>query len=167
METKKIKLRDIKQYENNAKIHTYEQIEQIKKSINDYGYIFPIVVDSNNVIIAGHGRYEALKELEYDEIDCIIVDNLSDEKVKQLRLLDNKIADNTGYDIKLLNEELATLVDFDFDFYNFDFDDFSNIDLSTIEPNLSTTTTENEVVSTSEKKTVVCPFCDCAFEIKD
>lgn len=69
MQIIKIKMADIVPYENNVKLHPKEQIEQIKKSIVDFGNNDPIAVDENNVIIEGHGRYEALKELGYEEID--------------------------------------------------------------------------------------------------
>ena len=170
MKTKTININDLKPYENNAKLHTGSQIEQIKQSINDYGYVFPIVIDNENNIIAGHGRYEALKELDYQDVSVVVVDNLTDEQVKQLRLLDNKIADNAGYDIKMINEELATFDNFDFSFYNFEFEKFDNIDISTIESDITQPTNEdaNDIsVIANNKKTVVCPFCDCAFEIKE
>ena len=80
MEIVKIKIEDLKPYENNAKIHTEEQIEQIKKSIEEFGMNDPIAVwGEENTIVEGHGRLEALKELGYTEIDCIRLDHLTDE----------------------------------------------------------------------------------------
>lgn len=61
----------IKPYENNAKLHPKEQIDQIKKSIKEFGNNDPIAIDENNVIIEGHGRFLALKELGYDEVEII------------------------------------------------------------------------------------------------
>ena len=68
MKIEKISIDKIKPYENNAKLHPPEQIEQIKKSIQDFGNNDPIAVDENSVIIEGHGRYQALKELGFKDI---------------------------------------------------------------------------------------------------
>ena len=70
MEIVKLKIDDIKPYKNNAKIHTPEQIEQIKKSIEQFGMNDPIAVwGKDNIIVEGHGRLEALKQLGYTEVD--------------------------------------------------------------------------------------------------
>lgn len=84
MKTKKIKIEELKPYLNNAKLHPNNQIEQLKKSIKDYGYIAPVIVDKDYNIIAGHGRYQALKELDYEEVEVVIVDNLSEEDINDL-----------------------------------------------------------------------------------
>lgn len=82
MQVEKVKLKDIKPYSHNAKIHTEEQINQIATSIKEFGYNDPIAIDENNVIIEGHGRYEALKRLGYDEVDAIRLSHLSEEQKK-------------------------------------------------------------------------------------
>ena len=73
MKIEKIKISDLIEYENNAKLHPREQIEQIKKSIQEFGNNDPIAIDENNVIIEGHGRYKALQELGYDEVEVSFV----------------------------------------------------------------------------------------------
>ena len=82
MEIIKINIEDIKPYENNAKLHPQEQIEQIKKSILEFGNNDPIAIDENNVIIEGHGRYEALNQLGYKEVECIKLSHLTEEQKK-------------------------------------------------------------------------------------
>ena len=77
MKIEKISIEKIKPYENNAKLHPPEQIEQIKKSIIEFGNNDPIAIDENNVIIEGHGRYFALKELGFKEAEVIKLSHLN------------------------------------------------------------------------------------------
>lgn len=107
MEIIKLKISDLKPYKGNAKIHTQEQIEQIKKSIEQFGMNDPIAVwGEENVIVEGHGRIEALKQLGYDDVDVIRLDHLTDEERKAYTLAHNKINMNTGFDNKILDLEL-------------------------------------------------------------
>jgi len=112
---------EIKEYELNAKEHPREQIEQIKKSILDFGNNDPIAIDSNGEIIEGHGRYLALKELGFDEVEVIILGHLTDEQKKAYRLIHNKLTMNSGFNIEMLEQELADLQTFDMQEFGFDF----------------------------------------------
>lgn len=128
MEIIKLKINDITPYEKNAKIHTEAQIEQIKKSIQEFGMNDPIAVwGEKNTIVEGHGRLEALKQLGYTEVDCIRLDHLTDEERKAYTLAHNKINMNTGFDIDLLDEELDSIEDIDME--QFGFEDVQDIDL--------------------------------------
>lgn len=115
-----IKINEITPYENNAKIHTKEQIEQIKKSIQQFGMNDPIGVwGKDNIIIEGHGRLIALKELGYEEVPCIRLDHLTDEERRAYTLAHNKLTMNTDFDFEKLEEELLSIdtinmEDFDF-----------------------------------------------------
>lgn len=125
MEIEKIKIAKITPYKKNAKIHTDLQIEQIKKSIQEFGMNDPIAVwGCRNVIVEGHGRLEALKQLGYDEVDCIRLDHLSEEERKAYTLAHNKINMNTGFDNLILDEELGGIIDIDMSEFGFVDDNF-------------------------------------------
>lgn len=124
-----IPIDDLKTYENNAKIHTEEQIDQIKQSIKEFGFNDPIAVWKDNVIIEGHGRLIAAQELEMDEVPVIRLDNLTDEQRRAYSLIHNKITMNTEFDFNILTEELENITniempEFGFDFSISSFDDF-------------------------------------------
>jgi DNA modification methylase len=103
-------------YANNAKLHPEKQVQQIANSMREFGFINPIVIDKNNVIIAGHGRYEAAKLLGLKEVPTIVVDHLTEAQVRAYRLADNQLALNSGYDNDLLKIELGTLAEMDLGF---------------------------------------------------
>lgn len=99
---------DLVPYEKNAKQHPPEQIEHIANSIKRFGWQQPIVVDRDNVVIIGHGRLLAAKELMLDQVPVVYADQLSEDDVKALRLADNK-TNESGWIDSLLAEELAEL----------------------------------------------------------
>lgn len=108
MELKKIELSKIKPYEKNARKND-DAVEYVIKSIEQCEYIAPIILDENNVILAGHTRYKALKKLGYKEAECVIKEGLTEEQKKKYRLLDNKTAEFAEWDFDLLEDELADL----------------------------------------------------------
>lgn len=90
---------------NNIKIHTDEQIELIKKSIDKLGFNSIIVIDENNMILAGHGRVQALKEIGKDKVPCLKISNASEEEKLQIMMMDNTSVLMTGID-----ENMAKIV---------------------------------------------------------
>ena len=112
----------IKPYSKNAKRHPKKQIEQIKKSIQDFGFNDPIAIDENNVIIEGHGRFIALNQLEYKEIPCIRLTGLTEEQKKAYILVHNKLNMSTGFDDEILFDELNDILDIDMIDFGFDID---------------------------------------------
>lgn len=157
MEIIKINIEDIKPYENNAKLHPQEQIEQIKKSILEFGNNDPIAIDEENIIIEGHGRYEALKQLEYKEVECIKLSHLSKEQKKAYILIHNKLTMNTGFDLDMLNEELEQIENINMEDFDFIKIDDVNLDDFFEEP--------QEVKEEKEKKEMQCPHCGMYFTV--
>lgn len=113
---------ELKPYENNPKIHTDSQIDKIAKSIElTKGLRQPIVIDKNNVIVCGHGRYLAAKKLGYDTVPCELVDDLTDDEIRAYRLIDNRISEGE-YDLSLELEELSN-ISLDLSDFNFSISD--------------------------------------------
>ena len=120
---------DLKPYGNNPKIHTEKQIEQIAKSIElTKGLRQPIVIDKNNVIVCGHGRYFAAKKLGYETVPCELLDDLTEDEIRAYRLIDNRISEGE-YDLSLEFEELSSI---DLDLGDFDFETFSMDDIEEV-----------------------------------
>lgn len=107
----------IKPCEMNTKKHPQTQIDNIAISIKKYGFVQPLVLDKNNEIIIGHGRYFASKQLNLDKLPCVYVENLTDDEIRQLRIIDNKL-NESEWDIDKLQLELQDI----------NFDDFKDID---------------------------------------
>lgn len=107
-------------YENNPRLND-NAVEAVANSIKEFGFNVPIVIDKNNVIIAGHTRYKAGKKLGLETVPCYRADNLSEEQVKAFRLVDNKTAELAEWDFAKLEEELSG-IDFDMSDFGFDFD---------------------------------------------
>lgn len=99
---------EIKPYEKNAKKHPKNQVEQIANSIKEFGFNQPIVVDRHKTIIVGHGRYEAAKLLGLEDVPVLEL-LLTEEQAKAYRLADNKINQNSDFDMELVIEELKDL----------------------------------------------------------
>jgi ParB-like chromosome segregation protein Spo0J len=106
---------DIVPYERNARVHSPEQIDQIARSIREFGFTMPILVAEGGTIIAGHGRFEAAKMLGLDEVPVIIARGWTDEQRRAYTIADNQIALNSTWDDDLLRIELGDLRGSDFD----------------------------------------------------
>ena len=102
-------------YEKNAREHSVEQVAQIAASIVEFGFLNPILVDSNDGIVAGHGRLSAAKELALDVVPVVVLDHLTENQKKAYVLVDNKLAENATWNEDLLAEEIIKLNLQDFD----------------------------------------------------
>lgn len=109
-------------YENNAKLHPQEQIDQIVKSMEEFGNNDPIAIDENNRIIEGHGRLLALKQMGETEAPIIRLKHLTEEQKRAYILVHNQLTLNTGFDEEILRAELESIVDIDMADYGFDLD---------------------------------------------
>ena len=108
MKLQTIKLKNIYPYEHNVRKND-NAVDSVVKSIEQCTYIAPIIVDENNVILAGHTRYKALKKLGHTECQCIVKNGLTEEQKKKYRLLDNKTSELSEWDFDLLSDELDGL----------------------------------------------------------
>ena len=109
----------VKPYNKNPRKND-DSIQLVANSIRQFGMNVPIVIDKNNVIVAGHTRFEACKELGYSKIPCITVSELTDEQVKAYRLADNKVSEFSSWDFGLLDEELNDILDIDMTDFGFE-----------------------------------------------
>ena len=116
MTTVDVRLADIKPYEKNQKKHDDTQVNNIAISIDKYGFVQPLVLDKDNNIIIGHGRYLAAEKLNMESVPAVYAENLTDEQIRELRIIDNKL-NESEWDIDKLKLDLEEL-------------DFSEFDLS-------------------------------------
>lgn len=110
-------------YERNARTHSPEQVSQLAASIVEFGFVNPILVDSDAGVIAGHGRLAAARDLGLDEVPVVVLDHLSPTQRKAYVIADNQLAQNAGWDMSLLQQEVAGLQLQDFDLTLLGFDD--------------------------------------------
>ena len=158
MQIKNIKIDLLKPYEKNTKKHDDVQIKNVAESIKQYGFVQPIVIDKNNVVVIGHCRLLAAKKLKMADVPCVCVDDLTEEQVKALRIVDNK-SNESPWDFDFLADELAeiSLDGFDFDF---------GIDTDAEESNVNI---DDFFVDAEQKpkepKKIQCPHCGEWFEV--
>ena len=145
MRIEKISIDKIKMYENNAKEHPNWQIEKLSETIKKIGYRSPIVVDENNMILAGHGRYMALKKLGYGDVQVVRHTDLTEEDKKAYMIADNQYTLNTGFNMEMLKQEIEELESVDFDTSLLGFDE---IELQEImEDEIEETAEDNQEVA--------------------
>ena len=106
---------DLIPYENNARMHSATQVDEIAQSIQTFGFTIPILIDPDNVIIAGHGRNLAAQKLGLKEVPCIVADGWTEAQKKAYIIADNKLPMNAEWDDDLLGEELRRISEMDFD----------------------------------------------------
>lgn len=129
MDVKNIPIKEIVPYARNAKKHDKQQIDNVAESIRQYGFVQPVVIDRDGVIVIGHCRVLAAKKLGMETVPCVCVDDLTPEQVNALRLVDNK-TNESDWDMDLLSMELPEIdlsaFDFDWDFQDTDETELTN-----------------------------------------
>lgn len=116
-------IKDLTPYKRNSRTHSNKQVQQIVNSIKEFGFINPILVDSSNRIMAGHGRVEAAKKLDIKEVPTLRFDHLTEDQIRAYIIADNKIAENAGWDHEILSTELEYLnsvIDLDIEITGFE-----------------------------------------------
>jgi len=108
------KVEDLVPFDRNSRTHSEAQIAQLATSIKEFGFTNPILVDEDNTIIAGEGRWRAATKLKLSEVPCIVLVGLSAQQKAAYVIADNKLALNSGWDVAKLNAELASLAELEF-----------------------------------------------------
>lgn len=157
-------IEEIKKYKRNSRTHSDEQIEQIVNSIKEFGFTNPLLIDENNEIIAGHGRYEAALKLKMDKVPCIVLRGLTNLQKKAYVIADNKLALNASWDLNLLSEELEELKENDFDLSLIGFDDDELDGFFSDNEDIQENDYEDIELKEPKVKLHVCPHCGCEFE---
>ncbi|MEQ0488386.1 DNA methyltransferase [Anaerococcus murdochii] len=130
--TKEMKLVDVEKlvpYINNARTHSQDQINKLRSSIREFGFINPVIIDKDYGVIAGHGRIMAAKEEGIKEVPCVFADHLNEAQKKAYILADNRMALDAGWDEELLRVEIESLEDYGF---NVELTGFSTEELSSL-----------------------------------
>lgn len=153
MNIQEILLSELKEYENNPR-NNDGAVEAVAKSIKQFGFKVPIVIDRDNVIVAGHTRLKAAQRLGLKTVPCIVADDLTPEQVKAYRLADNKTGELAEWDFSALEIELAELSEMDIDF---DMSDFG-FELSKMEEPQEIV--EDDVPEVDEESEPICKLGD-------
>ena len=161
MQIIEMKTADLKPYPYNTKKHDQTQVDNVAESIKEFGFVQPLVVDGDNVVVIGHCRLLRAKKLKMKTVPCYHAEELTEEQTRKLRILDNK-TNESPWDFEFLETELADL-------------DLSNYDLNfnfggEIDESAGTTFNEmknvdfDEVEKKAEAKKHICPCCGFEFE---
>lgn len=138
MTIKEIKIESLKEYENNPR-NNEGAVGAVAESIKNFGFKVPIIIDRNNVIVAGHTRLKAAKSLGLETVPCIVADDLTEEQIKAFRLADNKTAELAEWDFDKLETELAELAEMGVEMDGFGFDELQEPDFEELERDASET----------------------------
>lgn len=145
---------ELREYENNPR-HNEKAVDAVAASIKEFGFKVPIVIDENDVIVAGHTRRKAAEKLGMTLVPCIVADDLTPEQIRAFRLADNKVSELAEWDFEKMEQELAELSGFDMTKFGFisDSDDINIDDFF-----------EDAEPKEKEPKMVKCPHCGELFE---
>lgn len=145
------KLDDLIPYENNPRDNV-DAVQYVAASIREFGFKVPLVVTEDNVIVAGHTRYLAARQLGLEEVPCTIADDLTEAQIRAYRLADNKTGEMAGWDSEKLTEELLG-INMGMDAFGFDMHQETEEEFEQEE-------------EPPEVERVVCPRCGKVFEVQ-
>lgn len=154
MEIKMVPIAAIMPYENNPRRNA-DAVKYVRKSIEQFGFKVPMVLDAQNVIVCGHTRFLAAQEIGMEEVPCVYADDLSEEQVKAFRLADNKTAEMAGWDFEKLEMELEEIPDINMADFGFE----SSFDIDSLDGLF-----EDAEEKQKEPKKIQCPHCGEWFE---
>lgn len=145
-----ININEIIEYENNPR-HNENAVEPVANSIKEFGFKVPIILDKNNIIVAGHTRLKAAQLLGMDTVPCLIANDLTEEQIKAFRLADNKVGEIAEWDFAKLEEELISIQDIDMSEFEFDMSMFEE----EVEPKEDNFNVEETLEEIKEPKTTL------------
>lgn len=154
---KKMNISKITPYKNNPRVCD-AAVKEVKQSIQDYGFLQPIVVDKNNIIIVGHVRYYAALELKFLTVLVIVAKNLSQKQANAYRIADNKTSEYATWDMGILESELLGLNDFYTGFSEDEIKELFDPDFDTDELN------DQGDLGKIKSQNVTCPKCGKKFD---
>lgn len=136
-------------YEQNPRNNDHA-VDAVASSIKEFGFKVPIIIDKDNVIVAGHTRYKASKQLGLESVPCIVADDLTEDQIKAFRLADNKVGELASWDFAKLEQEL---IDITIDMTAFGFKDLEDINIDDL------FVEHDGEAKEKEPKKVQCPHC--------
>lgn len=145
-----VPINELKAYKNNARTHNESQLEAIKESIKRFGFIAPVVIDENKMILVGHGRVMAAELLKMEKVPCVYVDDLSEDQKKAFIHADNLLTEKGEWDYTILENEINSI---NMDMSAFGFDEVETEDEDEEKP--------------KQEETIKCPKCGKEFLRKD
>lgn len=176
-----VPIEDLIPYANNARIHSKAQINQIRASLREFGFVTPVLIDFDNNIMAGHGRVEAARAEGMTEVPCVLVTNLTEAQRKAYILADNRLSETASWDKPILQIELEGLraLNFNVDVTGFALSEDGQIHVSDYErapagtgasPDQPATAAPLDLDSSSppayrDRQSFHCPKCGFVFEV--
>ncbi len=170
-EIKQMPMGQIMPYARNSKTHPKEQVEKIARQISEVGFLVPIIIDKDGVIIAGHGRYQAAEALGLKEVPVIQADHLTEAQTKAFRIADNKVAESE-WDLPLLAFELGSLesLEVDLTLTGFDMNEARSVLAKINGPDApggnGTPPLDTGSGDTEAPAQIQCPHCGESFQLK-
>lgn len=159
---------DLIPYARNARVHTPAQIASIAASIREWGWTMPILVDDAGTILAGHGRLLAAQQLGLDEVPCMVAEGWSEAKRRAYVLADNRLTDQSTFDMELVSAELQDLAALDYDLALVGWDGEELAALLEGSPDFEPGTEADQgKLDELAPKIVTCPHCGEAFDLRE
>nr|DAE14249.1 MAG TPA: ParB protein [Siphoviridae sp. ct0uL16] len=157
-----IDISSITPYKNNPR-NNEKAIDYVAESIKNFGFRVPIIIDKDNVIVAGHTRYKAAKQLEIKKVPCIVISDLTPEQIRAFRIADNKVSEYSTWNEEMLRKELLNLSDFELQSIGFQDWELDNLLNPLSDDDINDFFVDKEVTE-KEPKLIKCPYCGEEFE---
>lgn len=137
-------------------------VGKVEESISKFGFNVPILIDKNGEIVAGHTRYYAASNLGLKTVPCIVLDDLTEKQIRQFRIVDNKVGEQSSWDYEKLLEELGEIDEIDMG--AFDLGGFEEMPDADMESNLDEGVEISVGSFSDEAFSIECPFCGFRFD---